>query len=101
MLLFLLPFAVVIGALCLTGRGSVYASPAPAIAGAAPPRMLPPPGPPSPIAVLSDFVRAGAEPPPMVVQCAIAQAELMGRPDLALVLTRRYVIPALAAGYLG
>jgi hypothetical protein len=106
-LVFLLPFAVVIGALVLSGRkGS--AAPQLAIAGAAqPPRApglssSPPsfsgPGRPSPIAVLSDFVRANVQPPPIVVQCAIAEAEMLGRADLALELTRAYVIPALAAG---
>lgn len=102
MIVFLLPFAVVIGALVFAGRKSEPAHLQ--IAGAAPPPRytstapLSSPSPPSPIAVLSDFVRANAAPPAIVVQCAIAQAELMGRSDLALALTREYVIPALARG---
>ncbi len=38
---------------------------------------------PSPIAVLCAHLRADREPPPFVVRCAIAEAQLAGRHDLA------------------
>jgi hypothetical protein len=68
------------------GRPQIYAS------------MTTPGCPPSPMAVLSEMVAAGQEPPQFVVRCAIAEAELGGHYELAYTLTQRYVLPALESG---
>lgn len=97
MLVFLLPFVAVIGALVFSGRDrgvAPAAAPAYAVGAAAPPpRALP--APPTPLAVLHDYVRANVIPPPFVVQCAIAEAELLGRFDVAHQITKTYLIPSL------
>src|SRR4029077_15051097 len=51
--------------------------------------------PPSPMAVLSQILSTGQMPSPFVVQCAIAEAELLGRYDLSDTRTQQYGIPAL------
>jgi hypothetical protein len=61
-----------------------------------PPSYASPQCPPSPMAMLNGLLAAQQEPPPFVVQCAIAEAELSGRYDVAYALTQQYVIPALA-----
>lgn len=53
--------------------------------------------PPSPIAVLDQLARQGAQPPPMVIMCAIAQAEAAGRPDLAEGIIATFVEPVVRA----
>ena len=69
---------------------------------AAPLRQLPPPGvsgiPPSvpgPIAVLGAFLRRGQHPPPLVILCAIAEAEALGRGDLASDIVSTFVAPVV------
>lgn len=52
---------------------------------------------PSPIAVLCVFLRGGHTPPPIVIQCAIAEAQLLGRHDLARELTWKFVSPQSGA----
>lgn len=87
-MLFLLPLLAV-GILALAGRYSAPPSvhaPAPAVAGV-----------PSPFVVLDGFVRAGRVPPPFVVQCAIAEAELAGRMDIVTELVRLFVEPTVRA----
>lgn len=57
-------------------------------------RQLPvpvgPPGVPGPISVLGEILRIGQRPPPMVVLCAIAEAESIGRRDLASDIARTF-----------
>lgn len=82
-MLFLLPLLAV-GIFALVGRhASTAHEPAPARVAAAP----------SPFLVLDGFVRAGKQPPPFVVQCAIAEAELAGRMDIVTDLVRTFVEP--------
>lgn len=57
--------------------------------------VRPPPAPPGPIAVLGEFVRVGAVPPPLVIMCAIAEAEAIGRNDLASDIIRTFVVPVV------
>jgi hypothetical protein len=52
--------------------------------------------PPSPIAVLGQYARVGAMPPPPVIICAIAEAESIGRNDLASDIVRVFVAPVVA-----
>jgi hypothetical protein len=62
---------------------------------------LAPACPPSPMAVMTQILQAGQAPPPFVVQCAIAEAELAGRYDVAYALTQQYVIPGLQQQQIG
>ena len=105
MIAFILPFAVIAGVLMLSGRARENAPPPPAspalIVGATPPWAPGPrraPQPPSPLAVLSDYIHANTRPPPFVVQCAIAEAELLGRFDLAHTITKTFLLPTLMQG---
>lgn len=52
-------------------------------------------GVPSPLVVLDAFLREGRRPPPQVILCAIAQAEIMGRIDVANELVRAFVAPVV------
>jgi len=85
-MLFFLPL-IALGAMVLFRRPSTpIAGSAPrAISGAAP----------SPLLVLDGFMRMGQIPPPQVILCAIAEAELMGRVDVANDLVLAFVIPVL------
>jgi len=69
------------------GVPAIYADMAPA------PRC-----PPSPMAVLSEMIAMGRQPPAFVVECAIAEAELLRRYDVAYALTQRFVLPAMRGG---
>jgi hypothetical protein len=66
-----------------------------------PPRQLAPapvsghPTLPGPIAVLGEILRAGQYPPPMVVLCAIAEAESIGRRDLVVDIVSAFVAPVV------
>jgi len=51
--------------------------------------------PPGPISVLGEFVRVGQVPPPTVIICAIAEAEAIGRCDLATDIVRVFVAPVV------
>jgi hypothetical protein len=59
---------------------------------APPQQYVPPPG---PIAVLGELLRVGHEPPPPVIMCAIAEAESLGRNDLASDIVRTFVAPVV------
>jgi hypothetical protein len=63
--------------------------------------------PPGPLAVLGECLRIGRSPPPQVILCALAEAEQLGRPDVAQGIVRTFIEPvvreherraALAAG---
>lgn len=66
---------------------------APQLAYLPPPPMAALPPPPGPISVLGEFVRIGQYPPPEVIICAIAEAEAIGRDDLASNIVRVFVAP--------
>ncbi len=59
--------------------------------------MAPMPCPPSPMDVLIEFINTNRQPPPMVVMCALAQVESMGRPDIAHDIIRMFVLPTVQA----
>lgn len=80
-------FLLIIGALTIA---AVSRSPREAVL---PVRQLPPP--PGPISVLGEFVRIGQVPPPTVILCAIAEAETIGRGDLASDIVRVFVAPVV------
>lgn len=66
------------------------------------PQLTPGPGrgaPPSPIMVLGEFIRQKRQPPPFVIQCAIAEAEQSGRHDITSDIIRMFVEPAVRARY--
>lgn len=50
---------------------------------------------PGPIAVLGEFLVRGDYPPAIVIQCAIAEAETIGRQDLAHDIIRTFVAPVV------
>lgn len=50
---------------------------------------------PGPISVLGEFLRIGQTPPPPVILCAIAEAEAIGRGDLASDIVRVFVAPVV------
>jgi len=74
-----------------------------------PTRQLPPPprgmpqlsapsgplGPPGPLSVLGEILRGGKTPPPTVVLCAIAEAQSIGRNDLASDIVQAFVVPVV------
>jgi uncharacterized SAM-binding protein YcdF (DUF218 family) len=76
------------------GRG--YSGPHGHPYGSAAHRMLAP-GTPSPIIVLHGYLRSGDHPPPHVVLCAIAEAELDGNMLLRDEIVRTYVEPTVRA----
>jgi hypothetical protein len=51
--------------------------------------------PPGPLAVLSECMRTGRPPPPQVILCAIAEAEDLGRPDVAHKIVVTFVEPVV------
>jgi hypothetical protein len=52
---------------------------------------------PGPIAVLGEILRVGQTPPPMVILCAIAEAESIGNHDLASDIVQAFVAPMVHA----
>lgn len=54
-------------------------------------------GPPGPIAVLGAFLQRGEQPPPPVILCAIAEAQSIGRDDLANQIVQTFVAPVVYA----
>lgn len=52
---------------------------------------------PSPIAVMSGFLRDGQTPPPTVIMCAIAEAEATGNLGLADDIVRAFILPVVNA----
>lgn len=87
--------------LLVIGALVVAASRSPREAPPLPQLALPPPPPlprltpiaPGPISVLVEYVRVGQSPPPTVILCAIAEAEAMGRDDIASDIIRLFVAP--------
>lgn len=57
----------------------------------------PPPAVPSPVVVLGEFARMGRTPPPEVIMCALAEAEMCGRQDVAIEIVRLYIAPQVYA----
>lgn len=51
----------------------------------------------SPMTVLCEFIRQQRQPPPMVILCAIAEVEQMGRHDIASDIIRMFVEPTVRA----
>jgi hypothetical protein len=56
---------------------------------------LPPASPPTPMIVLIECVRSRRQPPPMVIMCAIAEAESIGRPDIASDIIAVFIAPVV------
>jgi hypothetical protein len=65
----------------------------------APPQLSlvgpPPPAPTGPISTLAEYARVGSIPPPMVILCAIAEAEATGREDIASDIVHLFVAPVV------
>lgn len=53
------------------------------------------PGAPGPISVLGEILRVGQTPPPTVILCAIAEAQSIGRNDLASDIVKVFVAPVV------
>jgi hypothetical protein len=83
-MIFLLPVALLIGVMVLSGRRG---DAAPAVSGA---EATWNGATTSPLAVMCECLRAGKLPPPFVLQCAIAQARSIGRPDLAQQIEQKF-----------
>ena len=64
---------------------------------APPSRQLPagPSGAPGPISVLGEILRIGQTPPPTVILCAIAEAQSIGRNDLASDIVQVFIVPVV------
>src|SRR5574341_148993 len=63
-----------------------------------PPNPSTPSGPsglPGPISVLGEILRVGQAPPPTVILCAIAEAQAIGRNDLASDIVHAFVVPVV------
>jgi hypothetical protein len=94
-----LPLLLVVGVIALVASSSTSSRGeyGPSIAGPMPMPMLPaaPPSLPGPISVFGEFIRIGQAPPPMVILCAIAEAEAIGRGDLASDIVRVFVAPVV------
>ena len=88
--MWLIPLFVVVGAVFVAASGRSER-------GARRPQGVLPSGPPGPISVLGEFVRFGQSPPPMVILCAIAEAEAIGRADLAHDIIQAFVVPVVQA----
>lgn len=52
---------------------------------------------PSPLAVLTETVRAGLEPPPMLIMCAIAEAEARGELEIVHAIVDKFIAPVVYA----
>lgn len=53
------------------------------------------PSPPSPIMMIGHYLRMGQHPPPQVLMCAIAEAETIGREDIAIGIVQTFVAPTV------
>ncbi len=94
-MLLLLPL-IAIGVALMSSSGR---KPREHVSGAGPSRQLPgasSQGAPSPLRVLDRMLQDGIPPPPQVILCAIAEAELSGRVDVALEIVRAFVEPVVA-----
>jgi len=88
-MIFLLPVALLIGVMVLSGRRG---DAAPAVSGA---EATWNGATTSPLAVMCECLRAGKLPPPFVLQCAIAQARSIGRSDLAQQIEQKFFAPPM------
>lgn len=61
-----------------------------------PPATPAPAATPSPLRVLAQLLEAGIAPPPQVILCAIAEAELAGRIDVAREIVEALIVPVVA-----
>lgn len=52
---------------------------------------------PGPVVVLGEFARVGRTPPPQLIMCALAEAEMCGRQDIAIEIVRIYIAPVVEA----
>lgn len=92
---------LVVGVIALAAAGRSTRKPAPPSRQLPPPRLsgsprsLVPPGPPGPISVLGEILRIGKSPPPTVILCAIAEAQAIGRNDLASDIVSAFVAPVV------
>lgn len=85
-------------AMAVARRSSRKALPPARQISAGPPRTaLPagPPGAPGPISVLGEILRVGQTPPPTVILCAIAEAQAIGRNDLASDIVKVFIAPVV------
>ena len=85
---------LVVGAIAMAvaSRSSRKAAPPSRQLTAGPPR---PPGTPGPISVLGEILRVGQTPPPTVILCAIAEAQSIGRNDLASDIVQAFIAPVV------
>lgn len=58
-------------------------------------RSLLPPGIPGPISVLGEMLKCGQSPTPTVILCSIAEAQSLGRDDLASDIVQAFVVPVV------
>lgn len=72
-----------------------YRQLAPGLPGSSGGQRLDPPGVPGPISVLGEILRIGQIPPPAVIVCAIAEAQSIGRNDLASDIVDAFVAPVV------
>lgn len=87
---------LIIGAFVVAAASRSPRETAPPLRQLPPPRISgAPPGVPGPIAVLGAFLRRGQYPPPLVILCAIAEAEALGRGDLASDIVNTFVAPVV------
>ena len=100
---------LVVGAIAAALVGRSKRPPAPPsrqLAAPPPPELLPagafptrapvgPPGVPGPISVLGEVLRIGQTPSPTVILCAIAEAQSIGRNDLASDIVRVFIAPVV------
>ena len=93
---------LVVGAIAMAvaSRSSRKAAPPSRQLPAGPPGMpgpipVGPPGTPGPISVLGEILRVGQTPPPTVILCAIAEAQAIGRNDLASDIVSVFIAPVV------
>lgn len=109
MLLFLPLLALGVAVLASSGRSRSPALAATSAGFAAFPPHLPPhpahPAPassvPSPLRVLAQLLATGVDPPPQVILCAIAEAELLGRLDVAREIVEALIVPVVESARRG
>ena len=83
-------------AMALAKRSQRVAPPSRQLAAPPPtPSIAAPPGVPGPISVLGEILRVGQTPPPTVILCAIAEAQSIGRNDLAADIVKVFVAPVV------
>lgn len=94
--MWLLPL-LALGALVYIAAGSPRAQAQPQYLLAPPPMPVyqPAPPPPSPMMVLCYCIQVQRQPPPMVIQCAIAEAQSLGRADVVSDIIRLFVAPVV------